>query len=130
MSDTPPIANIPRKTGWARLQAAACNSWAGVRAAGKQAAFRQELVLAAVLIPAAFWVGRNWLEVAFLASVVVLVLVVEVLNSAIEAVVDRIGPEWHPLSKDAKDLGSAAVLLCLLFAFATWTWALYVRWFA
>ncbi|MDO4706401.1 MAG: diacylglycerol kinase [Comamonadaceae bacterium] len=129
MSGTPPITSIPRKTGLARLRAAACNSWAGLRTAGKQAAFRQELVLAAMLTPAAFWVGHTWLEVAFLAGVVVLVLVVEVLNCAIEAVVDRIGPEWHPLSKDAKDLGSAAVLLCLLFALAVWACALYARWF-
>lgn len=123
MSSAPP-------TGLTRVVRAARNSYEGLLTAWREPAFRQETVLAIVLVPAAFWVGRNWLETAFLIALVVLVLVVEILNSAIEAVVDRIGPEWHTLSKNAKDLGSAAVLLSLALCLLVWAWALGVRLFA
>ena len=81
-----------------------------------------------VLLPAAVGVGRNWLEVAALIACVVLVLIVELLNSAIEATVDRVGLEWHALAKKAKDLGSAAVLSALLLCVGTWAAAIWARW--
>lgn len=91
--------------------------WAGLK---YESAFRQEAFLAALMIPAAFWLGTNWLEIAVLIGAVVLVLVVELLNSAIEAVVDRVSYDLHELSKRAKDYGSAAVHLSLLFCAGTW----------
>jgi diacylglycerol kinase (ATP) len=100
----------------------------GLRTAWAQAAFRTEVVMAAVALPASFWLGQGWVEVSLLAGSVVLVLVVELLNTAIEAVVDRIDRSWHLLAKQAKDLGSAAVLLSLLFCMAVWGAALWTRW--
>ena len=93
----------------------------------ESAAFRQEVLLALCLLPASFWLGRTWVETALLAVVVVLVLITELLNSAVEAAIDRIGPEWHQLSKNAKDMGSAAVLLSLLLCGAAFVSALYAR---
>ena len=90
-----------------------------------ESAFRQETALAVVMLPAAFWLGRTWLEVAMLAGTVVLVLVVELLNSAVEATVDRVSMDLHDLSKRAKDYGSAAVLLSLLLCGGVWLAALY-----
>ncbi|RMX07660.1 diacylglycerol kinase [Corticibacter populi] len=116
-----------RKRGLARLVSAFRNSMAGFAAVWQEPAFRQESALALVLVPAAFWVGQSWVEVALLCALVLLVLVVEILNSAIEAVVDRVGPEWHALSKSAKDMGSAAVLLSLLLCALVWGWAIYER---
>ena len=80
-----------------------------------------------VMLPAAFWLGQTWVEIALLAASVVFVLVVELLNTAIETTIDRIGPEWHDLSKRAKDMGSAAVLLSLLVCAGIWAAALYHR---
>ena len=112
---------FPRRTGISRICYAGLYSLAGLRRAWiSQAAFRQELVLACVLLPAAFWVGQTVVERLLLVAVVVLVLIVELCNSAIEAIVDRIGTELHPLSGAAKDMGSAAVLLSLLLALLTW----------
>lgn len=76
-------------------------------------------------MPLALWLGRSWVEVALLAGSVLLVMVVELLNSGIESAIDRIGPEWHALSKRAKDLGSAAVLLSLLLCVGIWLAALW-----
>jgi len=76
--------------------------------------------LALVLLPLAGVLGRNWVEVVLLVTLLCLVLVVELLNTGLEAVVDRIGPEWHDLSKQAKDLGSAAVLLALVLCGSVW----------
>jgi diacylglycerol kinase (ATP) len=95
-----------------------------------ESAFRQEATLAVVMLPAAFWLGRNWIEVALLAGSVLLVLIVELLNSAIEAVVDRVSFELHELSKRAKDYGSAAVLFALLWAAGVWATVAYLRWWA
>lgn len=93
----------------------------GVRAAVRhEAAFRQELALAIVMFPAAFWLGRNVLEISLLVMVVVGVLVVELLNSAIEALADALSVEHHPLLGRAKDLGSAAVMMSLIFAGGIW----------
>ena len=82
-----------------------------------------------VLVPLSFWLGRSWVEAALLAGSVVLVMIVELLNTGIEAAIDRIGPEWHALSKRAKDMGSAAVLLALLLCAGIWAGALYQRFF-
>ena len=90
-------------------------------------AFRQEVLIAIVLLPLAFWLGQGWLETVVLLSVTVLVLITELLNSAVEAAIDRFGGELHPLSKRAKDLGSAAVLLSLLIAAGAWLIAAYHR---
>ncbi len=80
-----------------------------------------------VLVPAAFWLGRSWVEAILLAGTVVLVMVVELLNTGIETAIDRIGPEWHDLSKRAKDMGSAAVLLSLVLCATTWAIALFYK---
>jgi diacylglycerol kinase (ATP) len=107
--------------GIMRIVGAMRNSFAGLAGAVRgEDAFRQELALAAILVPLAFWVGRSGFERALLIGSVLLVLIVELVNSAIEATVDRISLEIHPLAKRAKDLGSAAVLLALVCAGATW----------
>jgi diacylglycerol kinase (ATP) len=116
------------RTGLERIAYAAKYSWQGLSTAVRsESAFRQEVVLAAMMLPAAWWLGRNWREVALLAGTVVLVLIVELLNSAIEAVVDRVSLDLHDLSKRAKDYGSAAVLLALVLCGATWAAALWNR---
>lgn len=101
--------------------------WAGIK---HESAFRQEAALALVMLPAAFWLGQTWMEVALLATVVMLVLIVELLNSGIEAVVDRVSLDLHELSKRAKDFGSAAVHLSLLLCGGVWASALYQRFLA
>lgn len=123
-----PIAN-PQKArkGIHRVWHATAYSLAGLRAGWGEAAFRQEAIAALFLLPLAFGLGQNWVETALLCATVVLVLVVELLNTAIETTVDRIGPEWHALSKRAKDMGSAAVLLSLLLCAGVWTAALVQR---
>jgi len=128
----PPDTTFPAnpqklRTGWSRIWHAARYSVSGLRAGWGETAFRQEAVAACILLPAAFWLGRGWVETSLLAGTVLLVMVVELLNTAIEAVVDRIGPEWHDLSGRAKDMGSAAVLLSLLLAGGTWLGALFHR---
>lgn len=96
-------------------------SVAGLKTAlRRQAAFRQELAVCVGLAPLALWVGRNAVELALLIGSLLWVLSVELLNSAIESVVDRIGTEYHELSGQAKDLGSAAVLLSILAASVIW----------
>ena len=113
------------RTGVDRVLHAAVNSVNGLRQAYVgESAFRQEVWLAAVLLPASFWLGRSWEQVALLAGAVVLVLIVELLNSGIEAVVDRVSYDWHELSKHAKDFGSAAVMLSLLLCAGIWAAAL------
>ena len=102
-------------------------SLSGLNAAWNEKAFRQEAIGSFVLIPLSFYVGHTWLETAFLASTVVLVMVVELLNTGIESAIDRIGPEWHELAKRAKDTGSAAVLLSLLLCVAVWAAAVHAN---
>lgn len=116
------------RTGVSRLWHALGYSWAGLRSGWGETAFRQETIAAFVLVPAAFWLGRTWVETALLAGSVMLVLVVELLNTGIETAIDRIGPEWHDLSKRAKDMGSAAVLLSLLLCLGIWVAAIGSRW--
>jgi diacylglycerol kinase (ATP) len=108
------------RTGFNRMWHATRYSLAGLRAGWGEAAFRLEACLAIVMLPLAFWVGRGWVEAALLAGSVLLVLIVELLNTGIEAAIDRIGLERHALSKRAKDMGSAAVLLSLLLAGGIW----------
>ncbi|WP_034946056.1 diacylglycerol kinase [Erwinia oleae] len=108
-------------TGLTRIIKAAGYSWKGLSAAWRhEAAFRQEAIAAVVAIAIACWLDVDAITRVLLIGSVVLVIIVEILNSAIEAVVDRIGSEFHPLSGRAKDMGSAAVLLTILFALFVW----------
>ena len=117
------------RTGLDRIVRAAGYSMDGLALAYRgESAFRQETWAAVLLLPAAFWLGRSWVEVALLAGSVLLVLIVELLNSGIEAAIDRVSYELHDLSKRAKDLASAAVLLSLLLCAGIWAAALWQRW--
>lgn len=108
-------------TGLRRILNAARYSARGLRSAWRhEAAFRQEVILLLIGAPLALLLGRSLVEQILLIASLVLVLIVELLNSAIEAVVDRIGPEHHELSGRAKDIGSAAVFVALLAAGALW----------
>lgn len=116
------------RKGIDRIVRAAASSASGLRMAYVgEAAFRQEVWVAACLLPAAFFLGQDWVQVAVLAGSVMLVLITELINSGIEAVVDRISYDWHELSKRAKDIGSAAVLLSLLLCGGIWAAALHQR---
>lgn len=115
------------RAGWSRLVHALGYSLNGLRLALTERAFRLECLLALVLLPASWWVGRHWLEVALLAGSVMMLLIVELLNSAVEAAVDHTSLDLHPLAKRAKDIGSAAVFLALLSLIALWTAALWNR---
>ena len=109
------------QTGVRRLLSATRNSLEGLLAAFRhEDAFRQELVMAAVLVPLGVWLGGDGFERALLVASVLLVLIVELLNSAIEATVDRISFDNHLLAKRAKDIGSAAVMLALATAAIVW----------
>ena len=111
----------PGATGLKRIINATGYSWLGLKAAYKhESAFRQELWLAVVLVPLGLFLGEDWMDKAALVCSVLLVLVVELLNSGIEAVVDRIGDEPHTLSGRAKDMGSAAVLIALIITALVW----------
>ena len=111
----------PGKTGLSRIIDASKYSWLGYKAAFvNEAAFRQELFLALILIPVAIIFSDSSLELALLLGSLFLVLIVELLNSAIEAVVDRISDEQHELSGRAKDLGAAAVMTALINVFVIW----------
>jgi diacylglycerol kinase (ATP) len=119
--DPAPESPYKGKTGLARLLAAARYSLAGFAAAARhEDAFRQELILAAVLAPLGLWLGRDGVERALLVGSLLLVLIVELINSGIEATVDRVSLDDHRLAKRAKDLGSAAVMLSLATAGAVW----------
>lgn len=120
-----PVNAQKLRTGFSRMWHATRYSLSGLRAGWSEAAFRLEACLSFLLLPLSFWVGRNWVEVALLAGSVLLVMMVELLNTAVEAAIDRIGPEWHTLSKRAKDMGSAAVFLSLLLAGGIWIAALH-----
>jgi len=111
----------PGNTGLYRIFKATGYSLKGLQSAWKnEAAFRQELMLMLVLTPLAFWLGEGLAQQLLLMIVAWLVVIVEILNSGIEAVVDRIGSEHHELSGRAKDLGSAAVFLCLTLTIVVW----------
>ena len=109
------------KQGLTRLINALGYSRDGLCAAWKnEAAFREEVMLAAITLPLAFYLGKTGIERALLAGSIIFILIVEILNSAVEAVVDKASPEKHELAKRAKDMGSAAVLLSLLSAAVVW----------
>jgi diacylglycerol kinase (ATP) len=118
--------------GPARVFAAWRHSRDGLRSAVRgEASFRQELAACALLVPLALWAPVSPLERLLMIGALALVLIVELLNSAIEATVDRVGIERHPLSKRAKDLGSAAVMLALVLTAATWLtvlWPIAAAW--
>jgi diacylglycerol kinase (ATP) len=116
------------KTGLQRLINATRYSLAGLAAATRhEDAFRQELILAAVLVPLGLWLGNGGVERALLVGSVLLVLVVELLNSAVEATVDRVSLEDHLLAKRAKDIGSAAVMMSLATVGVVWLLVLLPR---
>lgn len=111
----------PGETGLRRIISAAKYSAKGIKFAWKhEAAFRQEVILGIVMFPAGFWLGGNAVEKSLLVGTCFLVLIVEILNSAIEAAVDRVGNEYHQLAGSAKDLGSAAVLLSIITTLTVW----------
>ena len=115
-----------QRRGLERLRHALGFSWAGLRRACREPAFRCGLMLTAFGLPTSLWIGRSWVESSVLSGVVILVLIVELLNTAIETTIDRIGLQWHELSKSAKDLASAAVFLSWLLAVGVWVIALVV----
>jgi diacylglycerol kinase (ATP) len=116
------------RVGLTRVAHAGLNSMAGLWAALRhESAFRQECALALPMLPAAWWLGTDWISRALLIGSVVLVLIVELLNSGIETAIDRISMDLHDLSKRAKDYGSAAVLLSLLLCGGIWLAALWQR---
>jgi diacylglycerol kinase (ATP) len=116
------------KTGVQRVINATRYSLEGLAAAARhEDAFRQELLLAAVLVPLGLWLGADGVERALLVGSVLMVLVVELLNSAVEAVVDRASPEHHELAKRAKDYGSAAVMIALAATGLVWVLLLLPR---
>lgn len=119
-----PVNPQKLRSGLSRIWHAAGYSLAGLRAGWGEPAFRQEAIASLVMLPAAFWLGRNWVEVALLTGSVLLVMIVELLNTSVETAIDRIGPEWHQLSKRAKDMGSAAVLLSLVLCGGIWVAAI------
>jgi diacylglycerol kinase (ATP) len=107
--------------GFVRLVRAFGNTFKGIVGAFREeAAFRQELALAVVVVPAGLWLGRTGIERALLVAPMLIILIVELLNSAIEAAIDRIGFEHHQLSGLAKDIGSAAVFFSFLLLASMW----------
>jgi diacylglycerol kinase (ATP) len=122
----PTVVN-PQKArrGLRRMWHAFGYSIEGLKAGWSEAAFRQEALASIILLPTSLWIGRTWVETTLLVATVLLVMIVELLNTGIETAIDRIGPEWHDLSKRAKDMGSAAVLISLLLCAGTWATALW-----
>ena len=115
------MVNQPGNTGLKRLLRATGYSWAGLRATWRnEAAFRQELMLGLVLVPLGLWLGKTGQERALLVMVWLLVPFAELVNSSLEAVVDRIGGERHELAGRAKDIGSAVVMVALVNAAVVW----------
>lgn len=119
-------AEFKGKAGLVRLWNALGYSRDGLAAAWKnEAAFREEVLLAAIAIPLALFLGKTGVDRSILIGSIILILIVEILNSAIEAVVDKASPEKHELAKRAKDMGSAAVLFSLLNAAVVWACVLW-----
>ncbi|MDH4259487.1 MAG: diacylglycerol kinase [Gammaproteobacteria bacterium] len=115
-------------TGPARMARAFGSSWRGFAAAWRaEEAFRQECLLALIVVPLGLWLGKTGIERVLLVAPMLLVLTVELLNSAVEAIVDRIGTERHPLSGIAKELGSAAVFVAFAILGLTWLLVLLER---
>lgn len=121
MQNEQKISEFKSKSGFKRILCAARYSLAGLRTAVRcEHAFRQELMLVVPGVAFALWLPVSSLEKLALVAVLLLLLIVELINSAIEAAIDRISLERHPLSKNAKDFGSAAVMLAMLLAIITW----------
>lgn len=119
-----------KDTGVRRLIKAFRYSCSGFKAAwGHEEAFRQEIILAIFVVPAGLWLGTTGTQRALLVGIYFLIPLVELLNSAIESIVDRMGPEHHVLSGRAKDLGSAAVLLIICIAIVVWAFIAWDRFF-
>ncbi len=117
-----------KMTGPARFARAFGSTWRGFAAAWRgEEAFRQECLLALILVPLGLWLGKTGIERVLLVAPMLLVLTVELLNSAVEATVDRIGAERHPLSGIAKELGSAAVFVAFAILGLTWLLVLLER---
>ena len=113
-------------TGVTRWIKALGFTWLGIKAAYKhEEAFRQEIWLLFVAVPLAIWLGDNGIEIALMIGSVLLLLIVELLNSAVEAVVDRFGGEIHELSGRAKDMGSAAVFVAMVNVAVIWLFLLF-----
>ena len=111
----------PGNTGIKRILNAFVFSWQGFKAAFKyEEAFRQETFVLLIAVPLALWLDSTGLEKALLIGSVLILMIVELLNSAVEAVVDRAGSEWNELAWRAKDMGSAAVLLAMINAILMW----------
>lgn len=120
----------PGRKGVSRIIHAAGYSYQGLKACYcHEAAFRQELLLCVLLMPLSFVATPYLVESALLISTLIIVLITELLNSAVEAVVDRIGSEYHDLSGRAKDIGSAAVSLSLLLVTVVWALVIFKNWF-
>ena len=109
MSPTQEVNPQKARKGLNRILHATGYSIQGLRAGWGETAFRQEAILAMGLLPLSLWLGRNWVETSLLAGSVLLVMIVELLNTCIESAIDRIGPEWHDLSKRAKDMGLSLI---------------------
>nr|CRH06825.1 Diacylglycerol kinase [Candidatus Magnetococcus massalia] len=123
--------NQANESGFMHLIRASGYSWDGLRAAwSHEIAFRMEVALCSLLMPVGIWLGQSAVERSLLVGVLLLVLITELMNSAIEAVVDRHGPEWHTLAKRAKDLGSAAVFMAVGLALLVWGMVLYESYLA
>jgi diacylglycerol kinase (ATP) len=121
----------PGNTGIRRIIRATRFSAQGLAYAFRnEAAFRQELVLTVVMTPVAFWLGQSMIERLLLILTLLIVLIVELLNSAVEATVDRIGDDHHRLAGGAKDMGSAAVFVSLVIVAATWSAVAWERFLA
>ena len=119
------------RAGFDRIVRATGYSFEGLASAYRnEGAFRQETWAAMLLFPTAFWLGRSWLEVLLLCGSVLFVMIVELLNSGIEAAIDRISLDRHELSKRAKDQASAAVFLSVMLASGTWFTVIWQRFFA
>ena len=111
----------PGEQGFARVISATRYSWLGIKAAWRhEAAFRQEATLALIGFPLAIWLARDTTEFLFLALPLLLLMLAELVNSALEAVVDRFGGEQHELSGRAKDMGSAVVFMAIMIAGLSW----------
>ena len=118
---TGPVLMKSRTLDMHRVFRAVKNSMAGLRNATlSEASFRQELIIALILAPIAIWLGDSGVERALMIGVLFLVLIVELLNSAIETAIDRIGTEFHDLSRRAKDISSAAVFISVIAVPTVW----------
>ena len=127
---TEPVSEFKSKSGMKRILPAMSYAIAGLKAAWKhEHAFRQEMVMVIVLSITALALPISAFQKMFLISLLVFVLIVELINSAIEAIVDRVSLERHPLSKNAKDMGSAAVMLSIFMCGACWIVVLFNRFY-